>query len=262
MIFEINRESINKLIESIENESDNLGEIILPILSKFELEKKEVLEVCQIGKFVKIMGAKFGIKDKPKPPSPDFTIKYQDKLIGLEHTRIFTEEASTYFKIKTLLDYAEQIFEQKYPNTNVHATFSILNDKWDYSQNEKPGLAKEIADMVQLKRLGKEFQLLENITRIKTSKHSQVSFSYKEKNQQDNYLTKARLLQEVKKKEGKISGYKTNITELHEYWLVLVIGSLSSVSYKLDEMIDYTIESDFERVYLMNDFDVKVIRVV
>lgn len=29
-----------------------MGEIINPILGKYELEKKEILEACQIGKFV------------------------------------------------------------------------------------------------------------------------------------------------------------------------------------------------------------------
>jgi hypothetical protein len=107
-----------------------------------------------------------------------------------------------------------------------------------------------------------EFDLPEYITRIKISKHSQVSFSYKEKNSQAEYLTKERLEQEVRKKETKISGYKTSETDLSEYWLVLLIGSLSSVSYELNENLDYSIKSDFERVYLMADSDAKVIRVV
>lgn len=261
MNFEINREDIKKLIASAKKEREDLGRIIYPILDKFDLEKKEILEVCQIGKFVHKIDTEIRITDKPQPPNPDFIIEYKSGLIGLEHTQILTKDASRYFKIKTLLDYAEQIFEKKYPNTNVLATISILNDELNYKQSEKSELAEKIADMVQWTRLEMEFELPEFVTRIKTGKHSQVSFSYKEKNWQAEYLTKDRLLQEVKKKESKISEYKTSETDLKEYWLVLLIGSLSSVSYELNENLDYSIKSEFERVYLMADFDAKVIRV-
>jgi hypothetical protein len=261
MNFEINIEDIKKLMERSKKEREDLGKIIYPILNKFELEKKEILEVCQIGKFAHKIDTEIRITDKPKPPNPDFTIEYKNTLIGLEHTQILTDDASRYFKIKTLLDYAEQIFEKKYPNTNVHATISVLNDELNYKQSKKSELAEKIADMVQWTRLETEFELPEFITCIKTSKHSQVSFSYKEKNWQAEYLTKERLEQEVRKKETKISGYKTSETDLSEYWLVLLIGSLSSVSYELNESLDYSIKSDFERVYLMADFDAKVIRV-
>lgn len=230
-------------------------------MDKFELEKKEVLEVCQIGKFIHEIDAQIWIRDKPKPPNPDFIIEYKNKLIGLEHTQILTEDASRYYRIKTLLNYAEQIFEIKYPNTNVHGTFSIQNDELNYKQSEKLVLAERIADMVQWTRFGIEFELPEYITRIKTTKSSQVSFSYKEKSWQAEYLSKERLQEEVSKKETKISKYKTSEKRLSEYWLVLLIGSLSSVSYELNESIDYSIESKFERVYLMADFDAKIIRI-
>ncbi|MGY0393333.1 hypothetical protein ACW5R3_12345 [Bizionia sp. KMM 8389] len=261
MNIEINREDIKKLMESAKKEHEELGKIIYPILNNFELEKKEILEVCQIGKFVHKVDTDIRITDKPKPPNPDFIIEYKSELIGLEHTQILTDDASRYFKIKTLFDYAEKEFEKKYPNTNVHATISILNDELNYKQSEKSALAEKIADMVQWTRLEMEFELPEFITRIKTGKHSQVSFTYKEKNWRAEYLTKERLLQEVQKKETKISEYKTSKTDLSEYWLVLLIGSLSSVSYELNENVDYSIKSDFERVYLMADFDAKVIRV-
>jgi hypothetical protein len=261
MNFKINRENIKKLMVSTKTDQKNLGKIIYPILDKFELEKKEILEVCQIGKFVHKIDTEIRITDKPKPPNPDFIIEYESKLIGLEHTQILTKDASRYFKIKTLLDYAELIFDKKYPDINVHATISILNDEWNYKQSEKSTLAEKIADLVQWKILEMKFDLPEQITRIKTSKHSQVSFSYKEKNGQAENLSKERLEQEVQKKESKISEYKRSKTELSEYWLVLLIGSLSSVSYELNENVDYSMKSDFERVYLMTDFDAKVIRV-
>ncbi|REH44978.1 hypothetical protein C7448_1101 [Tenacibaculum gallaicum] len=181
MNVQIDKEELKKLIEQGKKERQELGQIINPIVNNFDLNKQETLEVCQIGKFVYKIDSKIRIVDKPQPPNPDFIIELKDKLIGLEHTQILTEDAQRYFRVKTLLDYAEQRFEQKYPNINVHATISVQNDEWKYSQRDKPKLAEQIADFVQWTRLEKDFELPEKITNIKTTRHSQVSFSYKKK---------------------------------------------------------------------------------
>jgi len=261
MNFKIDIEQFKKQIEAFKKESAELGNVINPILDNFDLNKQETLEVCQIGKFAYKIDSDIRIVDKPQPPNPDFIIELNDNLIGLEHTQILTEDAQRYFRVKTLLDYSEQIFEQKYPNINVHATISVQNDEWNYSQKDKPKLAEQIADYVQWTRLETDFELPEKITNIKTTRHSQVSFSYKEKNWQAEYLTRERLKSEIEKKESKILGYKTSEKQLTELWLVLLIGSLSSVSYELNESENYEMESEFDRVYLMADFDAKILRV-
>lgn len=99
------------------------------------------------------------------------------------------------------------------------------------------------------------------ITKIETTRHSQITFNYKEKNWQADYLTKERLVQEILKKEKKIEGYKKSESNLSEFWLVLLIGSLSSVSYQLNENENYETNSKFNRVYLMADFAANIIRV-
>lgn len=261
MNFKIDIEQLKKQIEAFKKESGELGNVIIPILDNFDLNKQETLEVCQIGKFAFKIDSDIKIVDKPKPPNPDFIIELNDKLIGLEHTQILTEDAQRYFRVKTLLDYAEQKFEQKYPNINVHATISVQNDEWNYSQKDKPKLAKQIADYVEWTRLEKDFDLPEKITKIRTTRHSQVTFSYKEKNWQAEYLTRERLKTEIEKKESKISGYKRSEKQLTELWLVLLMGSLSSVSYELNVSENYQMESKFDRVYLMADFDAKILRI-
>ncbi len=200
MNLEINTENFKKVLENFKKEHTELEKIINTIIEKYDLEKKEILEVCQIGKFVYKIDAEIKIIEKPQPPSPDFIINYKDKKVGLEHTQIFTENPSRYFKVKILLEYSEKIFESKYSNINVHATISILNDQLDYKQNEKAELAEKIADLVQLTRIKSEFKYPDYITKIRTTEHSQVSFSYQEKNYQTRYLTKERLKKEIIKK--------------------------------------------------------------
>lgn len=261
MNFKIDMEQSKKQIETFKKEWVELGNVINPILDNFDLNKQETLEVCQIGKFAYKIDTDIRIIDKPQPPNPDFIIELNDKFIGLEHTQILTKDAQRYFRVKTLLDYAKQTFEQKYPNTDVHATISVQNDEWNYSQNDKSKLAEQIADYVQWTRLEKDFELPEKITKIRTTSHSQVSFSYKEKNWQSEYLTRERLKTAIQKKESKILGYKTSEKDLAEFWLVLLVGSLSSVSYELNESENYQMESRFDRVYLMADFDAKILRI-
>lgn len=261
MNLQIDIEELKKLIERSKQENEELGKIIYPILENFELNKQEKLEVCQIGKFAYKIDSDIRIVDKPQPPNPDFIIELNNRFIGLEHTQILTEDAQRYFRVKTLLDYAEQIFEQKYPNINVHAIISVKSDEWNYSQKDKAKLAEQIADYVQWTRQKMDFELPEKITEIRTTIHSQVSFSYKEENWQAEYLTRERLKKEITKKETKILGYKTSKKQLTELWLVLLIGSLSSVSYELNESENYQMESMFDRVYLMADFDAKILRV-
>ena len=261
MNFKINKDDLKKMIENSKNESTKLEEIINPIIEKYDLENKEVLEVCQIGKFVYKIDSEIRITEKPQPPSPDFIIIHKNKQIGLEHTQILTDDASRYFKVKRLLEYSEKVFEKKYPNTNVHATISIMNDKLDFKQSEKAELANKIADFVQWTRNETEFDFPDYIIGIRTTRHSQVSFSYKEKDWRAEYLTRDRLQQEILKKERKISNYKKSEFELSEYWLTLLIGSLSSVSYELNEMENYEMESKFDRVYLMADFKAKIVRI-
>ena len=257
-----NMENIKKSLKLFENQKAALGSVINPLLEKYDLEKKEILEVCQIGKFVQQVNAEIQITDKPKPPSPDFVINYRGKLIGLEHTRVLNKNASRYLKIETLLNYAQQEFEKKYPGDNVIASIAIKDDEFNYKKKDKADIAKNIADYVQWTRLGIEFKLPEFIASIEITSHTEVSFWFDEKDWQTaEYLTRERLKTEILKKEPKITEYKTSKQKLSEYWLVLMIGSLNSVSYKLNKLENYKMDSKYDQVYLMADYDADVVRI-
>lgn len=261
MIIEKNTIDIKKLISDFKKEKAELGEIINPILEKCDLEKKEFIEVCQIGKFVYKINPEMRITDKPKPPSPDFIIECASKLIGLEHTRIPTDNAENYYKIATLLNYAEDIYRTKFPNETIHATISIQNDKINYSQENKKELAIEIANYVYNFNKGIQAGKPSYISSIRTTIHSKVTFTYKEINWEGPHLTKERLEAEIRKKEKKIDNYKKGESEISQYWLVLLIGSLNSASYQLNENENYETQSEFDRVYLMADFSAEVRRI-
>lgn len=261
MNLSISAKYVEKVISDFNKKYEGLGDVIYPILNNKKLAKKEILEVCQIGKFVYLIDSNIRIIDKPNPPSPDFLIVHDSKLIGLEHTRIISDDANKTLKVYNLVEYASKIFENKYPNQPVFASIKFRKDEFEFKQSEKKVLATIIADVVYLKLSGDYVELPDFISEIRIRKHSQVSFSYKENNWQPQPLSLAKLEFEIRKKEEKIPFYKLSDIELSEIWLVLLIGSLSSTSFEIDKGIKYKMDSEFDRVYLMSDFEGFIIRV-
>jgi hypothetical protein len=257
----INLDTIRKLINDSQIEKEGLGKIINPIIDKYNLSQKERLEVCQIGKFVYKIDSEINIIDKPEPPRPDFIIKYKSKLVGLEHTRIFTKNADNYNRTKSIIDYSETIYKKKFPEDKVHVIISVNNDNLEYKQNEKKAIATEIANYVNCVKNQIKVEKPKYIEDVRTTIHSKISFSYKEKNWEAEYLPKERLEEAIRNKEEKLSIYQKDEKEISEYWLVLLIGSLSSASYELNENENYKMDSKFNRVYLMADFDATIVRI-
>lgn len=142
------REIIN-LFQNFKQETEELGKIILPIIEKYNLPPKEIIEVCQIGKFIYKLNENLQIIDKPSPPRPDFILQNNLQLIGLEHTRIFTENSEKYNRIKSLFEYSEKIFNQLFPNEKIHASITIYNDSFEYKQFQKKELANKISTYIQ-----------------------------------------------------------------------------------------------------------------
>jgi hypothetical protein len=257
----MNISEINNIIKNFYKEKDELGKIVNPIIEKYNLADKEIIEVCQIGKFIYKIKESLEIIEKPDPPRPDFLIKHNSRIIGLEHTRIFAENPEKYNRIISLFKYAEQIYSNLFQNENIFASISIVNDEIKFNQNEKKKIATDIANYIFALKNNKTYEKPKFINEVSLQKHSIVSFHFKEKNWQAPYLNKGRLIKEIQKKETKIPLYKSSEEDINEYWLVLLIGSLSSVSYQLNEAEDYKCNSLFDRVYLMDDFNAKIVRV-
>lgn len=254
------KSDLENIIKQMNSDKKALGDVITPFLEKFVLEPKEILEVCQIGKFVLRVDTSIELIDKPKPPAPDFIISHDGKRIGLEHTRITTQEAQRLFKLESLLHSAEQIYKTTFIE-NIHAYFAFKNDEFNYKTNSKNAIAQELSEIARMDYLDKAYILPNYLSKVRTTKHSKVTFGLKENNYQSYILTNEKLESEIRRKEKKIKGYMSDEQNLSGIWLVLLIGSASSASYELSETTIYECESSFERVYLLADFDAKIIRV-
>jgi len=257
----ISNNEISEIIENFNKRYEGLGNIINPILEKQTLDRNRVIELCQVAKYVHLLDEDIKIIDNPRPPAPDFILQKASKQIGLEHTRLYTDGRERYLKIVSLVEVAENIYKEKYSSHFLLASIEIKNDRLDYKKNEKKQLATEIAEIVYKIKNGDYIDFPNYIEDIRISKHSRVSFTYKEQNFQAPYLTKERLIKGIRKKENKIKLYKKSKFNIENYWLILLVGSLSSVSYQINKNIDYRTNSIFDRVYLMADFSGEIIKV-
>jgi len=64
------------------------------------------------------------------------------------------------------------------------------------------------------------------------------------------------LEQAIKKKEKKISSYRENSGNIQ--WLLIVIGSNGESSYNMNKTIEVDIKTEFDKVYVLEDFNNKL----
>ncbi len=265
MDINIDREKLKEGIGELKKHNMGLSEIINPIIIKYpSLKEKEIMELCQIGKFLYNIDPNSRILEKSFPPSTDFIINIDGKKVGLEHTRVMDADSfkvRNYQSIVNLIEYrAATKFRKEYPDKLFQVNFFLKKDTLNIKANEKGILVDQINNyLIDIINLGTSNKP-DFIESVEIMRHSQLSFSFIENNHEGGKLSFDRLEKEVRKKEGKLTGYKSKVS-LDEYWLVLMVGSLNSVSLKIDESVNYQIQSTFDRVYIKSDFDDKIIKV-
>jgi hypothetical protein len=260
--MKIDLNDIEKSIAALKRQDNDMSLIINPIIEKYSLEDKEKLEVCQIGKFLYKINPELRIMDKPKPPNPDFVLKVDNKIIGLEHTRIVdAEKSQSFFSISNLFDTAAKEYKRNNPDSNICATFRLKNDTLDFGQRDKKELIKIINAFVDEAKNGNYQNQPDFIDEIVLMPNSVVSFSYLENNFRGKPLTIHDVQNAISIKETKLQKYYRQSNLINEFWSVLMVGSLNSTSYELDEQVNYKTESLFDRVYLMSDYSEEIIEV-
>ncbi len=237
-------------------------EIIQPTLDRYQLKKKNALELCQAGKFMLNIDRSIRIVDMPAPPNPDFLFTYNNQLIGLEHTRLTNPTHSPrVFSIQHLLDKAAERFQEKFPAHKICASFRFPNDEFDFSRNDQHSITDIICAYVDEHCRGIENNKPDFIESVRIMPNRIVSFYFHEHHFYGDKLATDVVSQTIATKEEKLNKYYSRNAEIKEFWLVMVIGSLSRASYELDEFTNYQMASQFDKVYLMADFDETIVQV-
>lgn len=250
--------NLEESIKEARNKMDVFGNKIEAIIKPFlndDLSKKEILEIRYVGKFIVCLDRRINILEKRE--SPDFIIEYQNEKIGLEVKRFFNLEEVQNIKSKeALFEKAALEFENSNPEINVMVNFWTIKG-FQFEGKEKKSLIKEINDFVIAKISGSNPLYPSSIEKADFIPHSSLSFIYNEGAYSPEDVTELTLEAAIQKKEVKFEKYKNN-TELDRQWLLLVSG-IGSDSFNFEDAeLHKEIESQFEHIFLLEDYEARV----
>lgn len=246
-------------IQEANIEHNQLKKIIKPFIN-IELNRKQLIEVCQVGKFVLTFASNTYIISKCE--SPDFIISYNGESIGLELESIMNKVPKNFNSIKNLIYDASDVFKDKYPGINLLVNIYLKDNNFNFKKVQATELKNSIADCIY-----DYFTLKNNATppdfieSIDIYPHSKVVFSYNPGAYYVESLSEKNIIDFIKRKEKKVKNYIHN-SSLQKQWLLMMIGTIDPNSYDFDdEPLDLEIESDFDRIFIMADYSCKIIEI-
>ncbi len=257
------RQIVNKSDVS-ENQISLEGLINEPIKTLDKSDKdsnKKELEICHVGKFLMLLNSGFKIDEIRE--QPDFIIKSSDNTkIGLEHEVLIDQnhkkvEGSFSDIVKT----AEGIFRERYPEIKILANIYVNVNK-KISKKDKHHYVETLFSIIEDSVFHKRFEENDLVLNLSWHKHTEINFSCNPGGWWQQSLQKDFVIKSINRKETKRLNYVKN-TGLGEQWLLIVIGSLSQSSYEIDSRFEenFTVNSGFNRIFLMEDFNAKLFEI-
>jgi len=239
----------------------------LEILLNVHLEKldskrsdyhKKVLELCHIGKFLALLNDNYSIIEVRE--NPDFIVTDSFLKIGIEHEIIVDPE---YKKqegtIKQIFKQAEKAFRLKYPGKDLLVNIFTKKNFPVFQKNKTSIIIENLNSLIA--NYLEHGILSENnfIEDIFYMPHDRLYFEPNMGAWVQSTLSESVLNEAIEKKEKRLRTYIQN-TDINEQWLVMVIGSMGKSSFQMNDKIKTGIDSEFSRIYLMEDFNAKLIR--
>lgn len=249
---------ILKKLVNIKSKSENyklLEDIISPFIDELSKDKiknqQKISETCHLGKFLIFFNGELEISKLSE--KPDFILTNGQNMIGLEHQIIVDfgpKEREGFYK--NIFDKAELDLKADETIPNFLAN-CYIKPYAKFKINQKEELI-EIVKIV-IKEYVLTDELMDNpiIDRIFKSPHSQKSINANLGGWWRKDITTEIIEKAIKKKEDKLAHYQKN--EIIEQWLLLVIGSNGESSYDMDEKLKFNSETDFDKVYVLEDFN-------
>jgi hypothetical protein len=255
----------SQILEQLDRKDAEIAKILEPLeISK--LSKKDTLESYPIGDFLNLFNKK--VRRLQKSESPDFLVEFEDGLkVGIEHSMIVSDSTRQIASLKKLVKEAESVFRSKYPEEKeVWAEIVFKKNSFSYKKSNVPKLSEDIADYIFciLNNQGCEKPEFLQSPIYKWAVHrccDYVCFSFGEGGYIVNPLTPEVLERSIRKKEKKLSMYRSNNKNLSEIWLALFLTGSGSDGLSIREEIDYSIDSTFNKVFVTDTLRNKIVNV-
>jgi hypothetical protein len=267
-------------LEKIAQQRDEVESIkatykdLLDSISKVQRSKYDELD--DVGRFIyaanntKPLSIKFEL-DVPKKPEefPDFTLKFDQERVGLEHTRLlFNEQKAVNVMIKHCLTHAENDLK------DLSRLCKTINIFWNYkkdvlgfgnpcdrnfSLNEKKAIGQAISTYIRAELTGLPMDkptFIDKITVI-SNNEKRIDIGLGE-----NYFTEldfsSLLLERINKKEARSAVYREAISVKH-LWLLIVIDDVKAYSgFNLTSPLPKIESSNFDCIILFEKFNFSI----
>lgn len=260
--LKLDSDDFKKMIEDKYSFDTKMHLMIDHLVNKSNLEK-ENLEICQVGKFLVLLDENISIKSKNE--SPDFIIEKDDKIIGLEHETIRNmETVPNIGSIRTIAKISEKYFIENYPDCltpfktkyptcpKMIVDIRFVDDLFSFKKSEVTNCSIEIAQYIASVIKGTDIEKPKFLSSVSVHPHTRVNFIVHTDINKTQGLNNETLNLFIKKKELKVKRYREQ-SGISEQWLLLVAGSLNRDSYEIEKGFG-EVQSDFDRIYLLDDF--------
>lgn len=220
------------------------------------------IETCHVAKLLSRLELDLNLNSVKKTEKPDFIIEYQNNIIGIEH-EIIVDQGSRKKEgsLKQLIRNIESRYRCQNPEKKLLVNI-YLNDI-RFKKSESPKIQNYLYSLVDT--FISSGILLENdyINHISSMKHSRLDFTCNLGAWFQKPFTASLLRHAIDKKENKYQEYVSNLGSKTQ-WLLIVIGSLGESSYEILSIsdIDIEIQTQFDRVFIMEDFKANVYELV
>lgn len=244
-------------MEKVAIKKDNMNieayrKLLTPYLEELQQDEiinhKKIVELCHVGKLLMNLDSTSYIENFGE--SPDFLIDFGGEKIGIEH--------------RIIIDNKEKSYEGFFENVFRHAKIELKKDKsipnflancWlydniEYKQKQKNLYIKLVTDLIKEYILTNKLRKNDLIERIYTMPHSGIDLCPNFGAWFQKYLSTEILQKAINEKEKKLSEYKETIKDV---WLLLVVGGTNASSYELYQNMQYNIQSNFDKVFLLED---------
>lgn len=230
---------------------EKISNFIEPLKQDYDKNQKKIIEVCHVGKFLSLLN--YDININRIFEEPDFILDYGNRIIGLEHQVIVNNE---HIEIEGFYKNIFKKVELKFENENTNNKFlanCFLKNDLKIQLNNKLDLINQIFEIIN--EFIKSNTLIENkiIKDILILPHKKVSLSPNFGGWMQKIINEEIIHSAIIKKEKKISNYIDNCGK--KQWLLMVIGGLGETSYEMNEHLNLNIISEFEEIYIMEDFN-------
>lgn len=241
--------------KSIINNYNLLSNLINPFISELKINQsknqQKILEVCNVGKFLIFFENQIQIDSLSE--KPDFILNFNNEKIGLEHQIVIdskSKEKEGFYKNIFSKVESELRKDESLPNFLINC---FIKPDLNHKLEQKREIELIIKDVIKEYLTNNAFTENPIISRLLKMPHSGKNVNVNFGAWMQKTITKVTILEAIQKKENKVRNYIEN--SFDKQWLLLVIGCTGESSFEMDNNIHLDIDSKFERIYILEDFD-------